>query len=163
MVDKKNPCHFDDASWQDYKKGINPLPNRDPAEIPAYKKPRLASKQPTLKTDHFTQEVTQRGRPTRPQKTIDLHGQTEKTVFTTLERFVRQCIAENVKCVLVITGKGGAKEIGGFQLKEEVPRFLKSDMMRLWVISVVSAPQNLGGEGAWLVGLRAKNKVMRQK
>lgn len=154
----------DNSEWDAYKQGVEPLKDREPAIIPAYKMPQR--KQIQTPQNEEPMPIVHRGsggRPTKPQQSLDLHGCTEANVYFVVENFVQHCIARNIRCVLIITGKGNPSLIGGFCLNEEVPRFLKSDKMKSFVVSITHAPQHLGGSGAFVVGLRARNKIMRMR
>jgi DNA-nicking Smr family endonuclease len=89
---------------------------------------------------------------------IDLHGLTQDRAHGALMRFLRDAQANGMKFVLVITGKGRARldtdgNPGGI-LRREVPRWLKREDFRAYVVSYEPAHVGHGGEGALYVRLR---------
>jgi DNA-nicking Smr family endonuclease len=87
---------------------------------------------------------------------IDLHGLTQGEAHGALMRFLRDAQARGMKFVLVITGKGRRLDAGGNQgvLRREVPRWLKREEFRAYVVGYEPAHIGHGGEGALYVRLR---------
>jgi DNA-nicking Smr family endonuclease len=88
---------------------------------------------------------------------IDLHGFTQDQAYGTLMRFLRDAQANGMKFVLVITGKGRARhdtEGNPGILRREVPRWLKCEDFRAYVVGYEPAHVGHGGEGALYVRLR---------
>jgi DNA-nicking Smr family endonuclease len=87
---------------------------------------------------------------------IDLHGLTQGEAHGALMRFLRDAQASGMKFVLVITGKGRRLDAGGNQgvLRREVPRWLKREEFRAYVVGYEPAHIGHGGEGALYVRLR---------
>ncbi len=83
---------------------------------------------------------------------LDLHGLTEAGAHQLLIQFMQNEIARQSKKLLIITGKGS------LALHSGVPRWLDVEPIASAVRSVELAPQNLGGDGAYLVTLKAKRR-----
>ncbi len=89
---------------------------------------------------------------------IDLHGHRQLEAHGVLKSFLARAQASGHRHVLVITGKGGKREIdGSFErgvLNREAPRWLSEPEFRAWVVSFTPASKRHGGEGALYVRLR---------
>ncbi len=70
-------------------------------------------------------------------------------------QFLKQSIATEKRCLLIITGKGGA---GGGLIKREFRLWLEDKSVAPYILSVSEAHRQHGGSGAYYVLLR-KNKV----
>ena len=86
---------------------------------------------------------------------LDLHGLTETGAYQLLMNFIGQEIARGTRRLLIITGKGAG---AGGALRAGVPRWLDVEPIASRVRSVETAPVGLGGEGAYLVTLKAKRR-----
>ena len=95
-----------------------------------------------------------------PEARIDLHGMTLDQAHPALTGFVMRSYAEGMRLVLVITGKGKARDDGGpipvrfGVLKHQVPQWLKMAPLGPIVLQVTEAHQKHGGSGAYYVYLR---------
>lgn len=155
----KDPKDLGD--WELYIKGIKPLKDRPKKKISQYKRPhKIHDPNRQVLSKREDSCGAHRGRSLGPQKQIDLHGYTERTVFDALEQFIVASIQADVRCVLVITGKGTWQNVGDFILKDEIPRFLESSAIKKYIVSFRKAPYNKGGEGALILDLKAKKKVL---
>jgi DNA-nicking Smr family endonuclease len=88
---------------------------------------------------------------------IDLHGFTQREAHGALIQFLRDAQASGMKFVLVITGKGRTRlDIDGNHgvLRRAVPRWLKGEEFRAYVVGYEPAHVGHGGEGALYVRLR---------
>ena len=95
---------------------------------------------------------------------IDLHGMTQDEARRSLERFVRRAAGEDKRCVLVITGKGSARDrrdsimpdrdVG--VLRRSLPSWLAQPVLRDLVVAYHNAKPRDGGEGAFYVLLRRR-------
>lgn len=97
---------------------------------------------------------------------LDLHGLTQETAHRRLATFLRDCQAQGLATVLVITGKGGppgardgdrdpdAAASNRGVLKRMVPRWLDEPGLRAMVVSHGTAAIRHGGSGALYVQLR---------
>lgn len=78
---------------------------------------------------------------------LDLHGHTQSEAHAALLRFLRRASGEEMKLVLVITGKSGV-------LRQQVPHWLALPEFRAFVISTSAAAINHGGDGAMYIRVR---------
>ena len=96
---------------------------------------------------------------------MDLHGLTQEEAHYRLIGFLKGAATRGLKTVLVITGKGSARdrgrsERGGHEdqdygvLRRSVPRWLAEAPLRTLVISYQTASPRHGGEGALYVLIR---------
>jgi len=87
---------------------------------------------------------------------LDLHGLTAAQAERRLTRFVDQAARTGVRCVLVITGKGGE---GKGVLRRLVPLWLKNPPLAGQILAISQARQADGGGGALYVMLRRKRQA----
>ena len=89
---------------------------------------------------------------------IDLHGMRQREAHGSLKAFLARAQAQGHRHVLVITGKGGKRELDGSYergvLNREVPRWLNEPDFHQYVVSSTPAHRRHGGEGALYVRLR---------
>ncbi len=95
----------------------------------------------------------ERGRLT-PGAEIDLHGLDREQARQRVAYFLDNCVYQDVRVALLITGRGRGSESEPV-LRSEIERFL-DDAGRKWVVEWARAPQRYGGEGALVVFLRKK-------
>ena len=98
-----------------------------------------------------------------PTKTIDLHGYSLENANETINEYIKRCFYENIKRLVVITGKGlrsntqndpyVSKDLS--ILKNSVPEFIKSnlDLMKL-IKEIKIADEEEGGSGAFIIYLK---------
>ena len=102
--------------------------------------------------DRRTTERLKRGQiPIEAQ--LDLHGLTQQEALDALANFLSTAIEAGQRCVLVITGKGTAREGGGV-LRTLIPGWLAEGAYREWVLAAERAQPRHGGDGALYVLLR---------
>ena len=94
------------------------------------------------------------------ERRIDLHGMTEDTAFNAVSEFIKKAYIDQLRCVLVVTGKGLHQEDDiWFErrgvLRELVPQWLNTNELRPLLLSFCYAQPADGGEGALYVLLRA--------
>lgn len=82
------------------------------------------------------------------EATLDLHGATLDQATERFDRFVGTCFEHQVKCFMIVHGKGHGSKEGRTVLKQHVAAWLK-DFAN--VLAYLPAPENLGGEGALIV------------
>lgn len=92
-----------------------------------------------------------------PDGIIDLHGYNLKEAKIKLITYVFQAFNNNKRNILIITGKGLNKT--GL-LKKEVPIWLNQKEVKKILISYENAPRSFGGEGALVIRLKNKQKVL---
>lgn len=93
---------------------------------------------------------------------LDLHGMRQRDAHAALRRFLKGAQGKGHRHVLVITGKGAAREhADSFYAEEErgvlrasVPHWLALPDLAPLVVSFSEAPRRLGGAGAIYVRLR---------
>ena len=96
------------------------------------------------------------------EATLDLHGMTQAQAHGALSRFVQRSEAGGLRCVLVITGKGIAKESGGV-LRSQVPNWLNEPGNRERIVAFNYAQQGHGGTGALYVLLKRRREESGKK
>jgi DNA-nicking Smr family endonuclease len=89
------------------------------------------------------------------EATLDLHGLTQAAAHARLDAFIAASAEAGRRCVLVITGKGLAKQEGGV-LRQNVPRWLNEQPNRGRVLVFDYAQQRHGGMGALYVLLKRR-------
>ncbi|MFP4538294.1 MAG: Smr/MutS family protein, partial [Dichotomicrobium sp.] len=106
---------------------------------------------------------------------LDLHGMRQREAYTALKGFLRAAQAREFRLVLIITGKGIARDsskaeaFGDWQdapfyesprgvLRRVVPEWLAKPEFRDVVASVSPAHQRHGGDGALYVRLRRQDR-----
>ncbi len=96
---------------------------------------------------------------------LDLHGHTQADAHRAAHAFIAAGYRSGKRCVLIITGKGGARDNidSGFMpdrdsgvLRRNLPRWLGEASVRHMVLRIESARPQHGGEGAYYVLLRRK-------
>ncbi len=109
--------------------------------------------------DRRTAERLRRGK-TAPEARVDLHGHTLDRAHDVLHGFIARAAGQGMRCVLVITGKGRARDEEDIFptrtgiLKHSVPRWLTQPPLGSLVVGVFPAHARHGGGGAFYVYLR---------
>ena len=92
---------------------------------------------------------------------LDLHGMTREIAHDALEKFIIQCAQNNLRHVLIITGKGKSKSFsedwltpGQGVLKNNVPYWLEGSVLRPYILKYCLAQPKDGGSGALYVYLK---------
>ncbi len=92
----------------------------------------------------------------RPEASLDLHGYNRVDAQKSIDLFIKTCIYEEKRCILLITGKKkstlGSKSV----LRELVPKWLNENKYAPIVLAHCYASQKDGGDGARYVLLRKK-------
>lgn len=86
--------------------------------------------------------------------TLDLHGLTQVAAHKKLRETVIRAHSRQLRCLLVITGKGRGQDGGAGVLKRQVPVWLQGDDLRGIVLKTEAAQPEHGGGGALYVLLR---------
>lgn len=84
---------------------------------------------------------------------VDLHGLTQAAAHRRLRQVLLSAHARQLRCVLVITGKGKSGEGTGV-IRRSVPEWLREDALRAIVLRTETARPEHGGGGALYVLLR---------
>ena len=108
-----------------------------------------------------TAERLKRGRRP-PEARLDLHGMTADRAHASLSSFIRSTRAQGLRCVLVVTGKGGRKPVEDAPfmpertgvLRHSVPLWLGQAPLAHMIVGIYPAHRNHGGDGALYVYLR---------
>lgn len=119
--------------------------------------------------DRRSQERLRRGRLPIEGR-LDLHGHTQADAHRALGVFIRQAYRRGLRCVLIITGKGGERvdEDDSIMpnrskgvLRRQVPLWLEGELGRM-VLAVETARRQHGGDGAYYVLLRRRRDGGRE-
>ena len=91
---------------------------------------------------------------------LDLHGYTTDEAFDKVEFFIKNCYLRKRRCVQIVTGKGLHQEDDIFAvrgvLKDMVPKWLNTEMLRPLILAFAYSRPEDGGEGALTILLRRK-------
>jgi len=133
-----------------------PAPSRPHIEAPApLDLPKIGGhRAPGL--DKSSAEKLKRGRYAIEAR-IDLHGMTQDEAHRALNGFIARASHDELRCVLVITGKGLRKLDEGGDLgvlRHAVPRWLNEPPTRARILAFGPAQPRHGGGGALYVLLR---------
>jgi DNA-nicking Smr family endonuclease len=101
---------------------------------------------------------------------LDLHGMRQRDAHIALRKFLKWAQSQDYRHVLVITGKGAAREEKKSFYEEEargvlrwaVPHWLSLGDLAPLIVSFAEAPRRLGGEGALHVRLRKPEHARRR-
>ncbi len=172
----------EDASqslWEVVKDTIAPLKNRK-GTGPIHKAgvPQSPEPKQTVPRHRVRQQAPTALKPTRQTRTesaenlsshkrvrrgrietqarIDLHGKRHDEARAFLLRRLSACAADNLRSVLVITGRGERDE---GVLRTGLPNWMGEGAFRVLVSGYAPAHTRHGGKGAWYVFLR-KNKPL---
>ncbi|HAC79705.1 MAG: Smr/MutS family protein [Candidatus Binatia bacterium] len=107
---------------------------------------------PGLSIDPHSMERIRRGKmPIEAQ--VDLHGCTQEEALSSVNEFLEESWNAKRRLVLVITGKGTARDGGGV-LRSAVPRWITDGRFRSCLVGISAADNRHGGDGAVYVMLR---------
>jgi DNA-nicking Smr family endonuclease len=115
------------------------LPARTNTQIPAY----LATGTQPAGLDNASWNRFRAGK-LAPARTLDLHGKTAQAAYHLLERFLHTAIAEHLRCVEIITGRGSG-ESGGV-IRRELPLWLNLPTLRPLILA--AAHPHAANQGA---------------
>ena len=95
----------------------------------------------------------------RPEIKLDLHGKTLSEAKKSLSHFIKSSINNNIRCILVITGK--KKTLNGSRglIRENLPLWLKENELFNYILFHCYAIKKDGDDGARYILLRKKDKV----
>lgn len=97
---------------------------------------------------------------------IDLHGLTLANAERALSKFLRDGIALQKRCLLVITGKGSVRSDNEIEIMQKgrgvlrawLPDYLRRGPWRDQILGVAPARKEMGGAGAFYVLLRRQRE-----
>ena len=95
----------------------------------------------------------------RPEVKLDLHGKTLSEAKKSLSHFIKTSINNNIRCVLVITGKKKTMNGSRGVIRENLPIWLKENELFNYVLFHCYAIKKDGDDGARYILLRKKDKV----
>jgi DNA-nicking Smr family endonuclease len=97
-----------------------------------------------------------------PEASLDLHGMTLVAAEKAVARFLSASAGQNLRLVLIVTGKGtrleGGRMFGG-RIRAEFPAWLERADNRALVAGVRAAHPRHGGSGAFYVLLRRRSSA----
>lgn len=164
MTAERSKTGEDREIWAAYARGVRPLagrkvlaphPGRSRMSAPPPRaggvhaeSPRAAPLPPLViggqpaGLDHATWQRFRTGR-IAPERRLDLHGHTLDRAFHALRAMLASAHAEGVRCVEVITGRGGAEGSGA--IRRELPEWLNRAELRVLVLAAAHPhPANTG-------------------
>lgn len=175
----RTPSDEDLLLWDHVTRDIAPLPNPKPAPAKtdtAVKKPKAPPKTPArvkgikdVKAaapvapvtvlgkgiDKNTQKRLEKGQKTIDY-TLDLHGKTQNEALDALRNVLLRAYQGNLRCVLVITGKGtGGKGV----IRANFHDWLAMAPLNAIILHTSKAQPKHGGDGAFYVLLRRKRDI----
>jgi DNA-nicking Smr family endonuclease len=151
-VRRRGLTETDRAAWAHYARLVAPLPGVAPLEPPPARPatappapaappmahvaaPRPAAHRPAVLVVGDAPGGVDRATWTRFRggklpavRTLDLHGRTAQRAYTALEHFLHGAVADGVRCVEVITGRGSG-ETGGV-IRREFPLWMNLPHLR---------------------------------
>ena len=95
----------------------------------------------------------------RPEIKLDLHGKTLSEAKKSLSQFIKSSINNNIRCILVITGKKKTLNGSSGLIRKNLPLWLKENELFNYILSHCYATKKDGDDGARYILLRKKNKV----
>ena len=153
-----------DEAWSRYTGSVRPLKGQRPAapespSVPAI--PQVLAKSPARPAssrlaplaelaigaapaglDRTNWDKLRSGRMAAT-RTLDLHGHTAAAAHRALGRFLEQAVADGVRCVEIVTGRGAGPE--GGVLRRELPHWLNAPSLRPLILGAAHPhPANHG-------------------
>jgi DNA-nicking Smr family endonuclease len=165
----------DEAVWAEFARSIAPLPGRHVAPLPTTPRDdqtpvRLSSPSPAKAArsspspsplnvgeapsgvDKATWQRFRSGK-LAVARTLDLHGRTAQHAFHALDIFLHAAQADGLRCVEIITGRGG-RNGGTGVIRRELPHWLNQPALRALVLA--AAHPHAANPGAVRLLLRRK-------
>ncbi|MCH7599072.1 MAG: Smr/MutS family protein [Myxococcales bacterium] len=134
-----------DASAGDSEPGTAPKSNRDSNSTPGSESVVRATRAEMRRL---------RAGKIRPQRTVDLHGCSQSNAYSKLCNDIGRAVAEDVRCLLVIHGKGINSPDGRSVLKQALGDWLARPPLVSQVTGCCPAQPADGGDGASYLLLR---------
>ena len=95
----------------------------------------------------------------RPEIKLDLHGKNLLEAKKSLSHFIKSSINNNIRCILVITGKKKTLNGSSGLIRKNLPLWLKENELFNYILFHCYATKKDGDDGARYILLRKKNKV----
>jgi len=95
----------------------------------------------------------------RPEIKLDLHGKTLPEAKKSLTQFIKFSINNNIRCILVITGKKKTLNGSSGLIRKNLPLWLKENELFNYILFHCYATKRDGDDGARYILLRKKDKV----
>ena len=95
----------------------------------------------------------------RPEIKLDLHGKTLSEAKKSLSQFIKSSINNNIRCILVITGKKKTLNGSSGIIRKNLPLWLKENELFNYILYHCYATKKDGVDGARYILLRKKDKV----
>ena len=95
----------------------------------------------------------------RPEIKLDLHGKTLSEAKKSLSNFIKSSINNNIRCILVITGKKKTLNGSSGLIRKNLPLWLKENELFNYILFHCYATKKDGDDGARYILLRKKDKV----
>ncbi len=95
----------------------------------------------------------------RPETKLDLHGKNLSEAKKSLLQFIKSCINNNIRCILVITGKKKTLNGSSGLIRKNLPLWLKENELFNYILFHCYATKKDGDDGARYILLRKKEKV----
>ena len=115
--------------------------------------------------DHRTQERLRKGK-INIDLTLDLHGLNQAEAHAALNQAVTNAYHHNLRCLLVITGKGNKERLhnpfsSGHRgvLKQRVPEWLNQEPLKSMTLQTQPARPQHGGDGALYLYIKRKRNA----
>ncbi|MEK9971225.1 MAG: Smr/MutS family protein [Ferrovibrio sp.] len=135
------------------------------APLPSHGALGRHNEKPALQMDKRLRQRFERGElPVEAR--IDLHGLTLANAERALSKFLRDGIAQQKRCLLVITGKGSIRSESEIEIMQKgrgvlrawLPDYLRRGPWRDQILGVAPARKEMGGAGAFYVLLRRQRE-----
>lgn len=132
-----------------------------PAYAPPQSQPRAAPSPPLAPLEPKYRKKVLRGQ-IGIERALDLHGLNQAEAHAALRAFLRSAQDQNLRLVLVVTGKGQRAQLShdgfgdGGILRRSVPHWLREADLRTVVLGFEEASQPHGGAGALYVRMRQR-------
>tara|TARA_R110002124_G_scaffold287216_1_gene471479 strand:+ start:171350 stop:171973 length:624 start_codon:yes stop_codon:yes gene_type:complete len=92
------------------------------------------------------------------EATLDLHGLYQQQAYEKVTAFITQSSARNMRCIMIITGKGQKKSDGYNRedgiLKKSLPDWLEQPSLKSKILKIQQAQRFHGGSGACYILLK---------
>jgi DNA-nicking Smr family endonuclease len=158
---------FDEDLWNSTKEHYTPLKNKkdyihktNPTKVIKvnHKTPVVKHTQTTVANFTYQDMKKIRRNKVFVEKTLDLHGYYEKEAFEVFKNFIASSYNNNMKLVLVVTGKGKTSNTStyGGVLKNAFLKWVISNECTPYIVSYNESLPCDGGSGAYYIYLRTK-------